>query len=62
MEVVKFPNELKLGKIVHQFTRKKVMNYLKTISLYNNFVSKGILHNKQFGFRKYHSTSHALTP
>ena len=28
--------------------------------LYNYFVSKGILHDKQFGFRKYHSTSHAL--
>ena len=28
--------------------------------LYNYFESKGILHDKQFGFRKYHSTSHAL--
>ena len=28
--------------------------------LYNYLVSKGILHDKQFGFRKYHSTSHAL--
>ena len=24
------------------------------------FVSQGILHNKQFGFRKNHSTTHAL--
>ena len=28
--------------------------------LYNYFVSKGILHDRQFGFRKQHSTSHAL--
>ena len=28
--------------------------------LYNYFTSKGILHDKQFGFRKFHSTSHAL--
>ena len=28
--------------------------------LYNYFVSKGILHGKQFVFRKYLSTSHAL--
>ena len=28
--------------------------------LYSFFVSQGILHDKQFGFRKNHSTSHAL--
>ena len=28
--------------------------------LYNFFVSQGLLHSKQFGFRKNHSTSHAL--
>ena len=28
--------------------------------LYKYFVSKGILHDRQFGFRKQHSTSHAL--
>ena len=28
--------------------------------LYSFFVSKGTLHDKQFGFRKKHSTSHAL--
>ena len=28
--------------------------------LYSYFTSKGILHDKQFGFRKHHSTSHAL--
>ena len=28
--------------------------------MYKYFVSKGILHDRQFGFRKQHSTSHAL--
>ena len=28
--------------------------------LYSYFSSQGILHNRQFGFRKYHSTNHAL--
>ena len=28
--------------------------------LYNYFVSKGILHDRQFGFRKQHSTSHVV--
>ena len=28
--------------------------------LYNYFVSQGALYNRQFGFRKIHSTSHAL--
>ena len=37
-----------------------MFQFVEYVRLYNFFVSKGILHNKQFGFRKNHSTTHAL--
>ena len=78
MEVGKFPDELKLGKItpIYKKDSDELLENYRPVStlpifgkifekiiysrLYNYFVSKGILHDKQFGFRKYHSTSHAL--
>ena len=77
MEVGKFPDELKLGKItpIYKKDSDELLENYRPVStlpifgkifekiiysrLYNYFVSKGILHDKQFGFRKYHSTSHA---
>ena len=44
-------NFTNFGKIFEKFIYSR---------LYRYFVSKGILHDKQFGFRKYHSISHAL--
>ena len=38
----------------------KIFEKVIYVRLYNFFVSQGILHNKQFGFRKNHSTTHAL--
>ena len=38
----------------------KIFEKLIYERLYNYFVSKGILYDRQFGFRKNHSTSHAL--
>ena len=38
----------------------KIFEKMIYCRLYSFFVSKGILHDKQFGFRKSHSTSHAL--
>ena len=38
----------------------KIFEKIIFCRLYSFFVSKGILHDKQFGFRKSHSTSHAL--
>ena len=38
----------------------KIFEKLIYERLYNYFVSKGILYDRQFGFRKSHSTSHAL--
>ena len=78
MEVGKFPNELKLGKITPIYKKESddlLENYrpVSTLPIFekifekiiysrlnNYFVSKGILHDRQFGFRKQHSTSHAL--
>ena len=80
MEVGKFLDELKLGKItpIYKKDSDELLENLRPAStlpifgkilekiiysssrLYNYFVSKGILHDKQFRFRKYHSTSHAL--
>ena len=75
MEVEKFPDEIKLGKLTPIYktnsdelrenyrpvsTFGKIFEKIIYSRLYNYFVSKGILHDKQFGFRKYHSTSYAL--
>ena len=78
MEVGKFPDELKLGKItpVYKKDNEELLENYRPIStlpifgkifekiiydrLYNYFTSQGILYEKQFGFRKNHSTSHAL--
>ena len=78
MEIGKFPDELKLGKITPIFKKDNeelLENYRPVSTLpifgkifekiiysrfYSYFLSKGILHDRQFGFRKYHSTSHAL--
>ena len=78
MEIGKFPDELKLGKItpVYKKDDKELLENYRPIStlpifakifekiiysrLYSFLTSKGILHEKQFGFRKQHSTSHAL--
>ena len=38
----------------------KIFEKVIYVRLYNFFVSQGILHNKQFGFRKNYSTTHAL--
>ena len=38
----------------------KIFEKLIYSRLYSYFTSRGILHSKQFGFRKNHSTSHAL--
>ena len=38
----------------------KIFDKIIYSRLYKYFVSKGILHDRQFGFRKQHSTSHAL--
>ena len=38
----------------------KIFEKVIYVRLYNFFVSQGILHNKQFGFRKNHPTTHAL--
>ena len=38
----------------------KIFEKILYTRFYNYFISKGILHDGQFGFRKYHSTSHAL--
>ena len=38
----------------------KIFEKIIYARLYNFFVSQGLLHNKQFGFRKNHSTTHAL--
>ena len=78
MNIGKFPDELKLGKITPIFKKDneellenyrpvstlpifgKIFEKILYTRLYNYFVSKGILYDGQFGFRKYHSTSHAL--
>ena len=38
----------------------KIFEKIIYVRLYNYFTSQGILHSKQFGFRKNHSTTHAL--
>ena len=38
----------------------KILEKLIYVRFYNFFVSKGIIHENQYGFRKGHSTSHAL--
>ena len=38
----------------------KIFEKVIYVRLYYFFVSQGILHNKQFGFRKNHSTTHSL--
>ena len=38
----------------------KIIEKIIYSRLYKYFVSKGILHDRQFGFRKQRSTSHAL--
>ena len=38
----------------------KIFEKIIYARLYNYFTSQGIIHDKQFGFRKGHSTSHAL--
>ena len=38
----------------------KIFEKVMYVRLHHFFVSQGILHNKQFGFRKNHSTTHAL--
>ena len=78
MEIGKFPDILKLGKItpVYKKDDTELFENYRPIStlpifakkfekiiysrLYKFFTSKGILHDRQFGFRKSHSTSHAL--
>ena len=78
MEVGKFPDELKLGKITPIYEKEsdellenyrpvstlpifgKIFEKIIYSRLYKYFVSKGILHDRQFGFMKQHSTSHAL--
>jgi hypothetical protein len=78
MNIGKFPNELKLGKItpIYKKDNEELLENYRPVStlpifgkifekviyarLYSYFVSQGILHDKQFGFRKGHSTSHAL--
>ena len=75
MSIGKFPDELKLGKITLIYKKKdneELLENYRPVStlpifgkifekviydrLYNYFVSQGA----QFGFRKNHSTSHAL--
>ena len=78
MEIGKFPEELKLGKItpIYKKENKELIENYRPVStlpifgkifekliysrLYSFFTVQGILHDKQFGFRKFHSTSHAL--
>ena len=78
MEVGKFPDELKLGKItpIYKKERDELLENYRPVStlpifgnifekiiysrLYKYFVSKGIFYDRQFGFRKQHSASHAL--
>ena len=38
----------------------KILEKLIYTRLYNFFVAQNVLHDKQFGFRKNHSTSHAI--
>ena len=38
----------------------KILEKLIYVRFYDFFVSKGIIHENQYGFRKGHSTSHAL--
>jgi hypothetical protein len=78
MNLGKFPDELKLGKItpIYKKDNKELLENYRPVStlpifgkifekviytrIYSYFSSQGILHEKQFGFRKHHSTSHAL--
>ena len=78
MEIGKFPDELKLGKItpVYKKDDEELLKNYRPIStlpifgkifekiiyerLYSYFTSQSIIYEKQFGFRKNHSTSHAL--
>ena len=75
LSVGKFPDELKLGKITPIYKKEsdellenyrpvsifgKIFEKIIYSRLYNYFVSKGILHDRQFRFIKQHSTSHAL--
>ena len=78
MNIGKFPNELKIGKItpIYKKDNEELLANYRPVStlpifgkifekviyarLYSFFVSQGILHEKQFGFRRGHSTSHAL--
>ena len=78
MEIGKFPDVLKIGKItpVYKKDSAEIFENYRPIStlpifakifekiiysrLYKFFTSNGILHDRQFGFRKSHSTSHAL--
>ena len=53
-----FPDQLKLGKITTIY--KKIFEKIIYCRLYSYFTSQNIIHDKQFGFRKNHSTSHAL--
>ena len=53
MEVGKFPNELKLSKITPIYKKD-------SDQLLENYRPVSTLHDKQLGFRKYHSTSHTL--
>ena len=78
MEIGKFPDQLKVGKITPIFKKGdeelmknyrpvstlpiigKIFEKVIYIRLYKYFTSQGILHDKQFGFRKNSSTNHAL--
>ena len=78
MNIGKFPDELKLGKITPIFKKdnEELLENYRPVStlpifgkifekviysrLYSFFSSQGILYDRQFGFRKYHSTNHAL--